>query len=58
MAHYFLGRTFAYGGYTRWTIEPDKNFTVPVPEDAEIAMLSATTNCIWEKRRTAKSFTP
>jgi hypothetical protein len=44
----YVGRYSTHIGYTHWTVDPEKFFTVPKPVDTEIS-ISANDRRIWER---------
>jgi hypothetical protein len=46
----YVGRIFTYSADLKWTIEHEKLFVAPKPENIDIAKINATYKRIWEKR--------
>jgi hypothetical protein len=45
----YVGRTFTYGADLKWTIEHEKLFVAPKPENIDITTINVTDKRIWEK---------
>jgi hypothetical protein len=44
-----VGRTFTYVVDLKWTIEHEKLFVSPKPDNIDLATINATDKRIWEK---------